>query len=182
MNLNKTYQRYFTDINEKALTFQTKEAYLKKNYLVNNETDAEKHKLKKMMTENVLMNLRTYDYNALVLYANDNLNNFIHIFIHNGTRIFYLFNDEDEIIQMNVTCTSINKGESIQIAIIREKNSTTLHVNEKNTTVDRVAKLLMNYTNKPWENPELGSKKNTNNFDICIKSKISNLLVKSQNI
>lgn len=109
-----------------------------------------------MMTEKVLMNLRTYDDNALVLYANDNLNNFIHLFIHNGTHIIYLFNDEDEIIQMNVTYQKINKGESVQIAIIRTENSTTLHVNEKNTTTERTAKLLTEYTNKPWINPELG--------------------------
>ncbi|XP_060802633.1 axotactin [Amyelois transitella] len=143
------------NINEKALTFQTKEAYLKKNYLVDNETDAEKHRLKRMMTENVLMNLRTYDDNSLVLYANDNLNNFIHLFIHNGTEIIYLFNHEDEIIQINVTYEKINKGGSVQIAIIRTENSTTLHVNDKNATVYAVAKLLSNYTNKPWINPEL---------------------------
>lgn len=145
-----------TDINEKALTFQTKEAYLKKNYLVDNETDAEKSRLKKMMTENVLMNLRTYDNNALVLYANDNLNNFIHLFIHNGTQIIYMFNQENDIISMNVTNDKINKGESVQIAIIRTENSTTLHVNEKNTTINKVPILLTNYTNKPWLNPELG--------------------------
>lgn len=102
------------------------------------------------------MNLRTYDDDALVLYANDNLNNFIHLFIRNGTEIIYLFNDEDEIIQMNVTYEKINKGESVQIAIIRTEENTTLHVNEKNKTIDRTAKLLTNYTNKPWINPELG--------------------------
>ncbi|CAH2242739.1 jg11897 [Pararge aegeria aegeria] len=143
------------NINEKALTFQTKEAYLKKNYLVDNATEAEKMRLKKMMTENVLMNLRTYDDNALVLYANDNLNNFIHLFIHNGTEIIYLFNNEDEIVQMNVTHEKINKGESVQIAIIRTENTTTLHVNDKNTTINKVAKLLSNYTNKPWKNADL---------------------------
>lgn len=129
---------------------------MKKNYLVDNTTDAEKARLKKMMIENVLMNLRTYDDNALVLYANDNLNNFIHLFIHNGTEIIYLFNNEDEIVKMNVTYEKINKGESVQIAIIRTENSTTLHVNDKNTTINKVAKLLSNYTNKPWKNPELG--------------------------
>lgn len=138
------------------MTFQTKEAFLKKNYLVDNATDAEKNRLKKMMTENVLMNLRTYDYNSIVLYANDNLNNFIHLFIHNGTQIIYLFNEDNEIIQMNVTHEKINKGASVQIAIIRTENSTTLHVNDRNTTIYRVAKLLTNYTNKPWTNPELG--------------------------
>ncbi|XP_048487493.1 contactin-associated protein-like 4 [Plutella xylostella] len=143
------------NINEKALTFQTRESYLKKNYLVDNTTDAEKNTLKRMMTENVLMNLRTYDDNALVLYANDNLNNFIHLFIHNGTQIIYLFNNEDEIVQMNVTYERINKGESVQIAIIRTENSTTLHVNDKNSTIDQVATLLTNYTNKPWVNSEL---------------------------
>lgn len=151
-----TYIFLIPDINVKALTFQTKEAYLKKNYLVDNSTDAEKLRLKKMMTENVLMNLRTYDDNSLVLYANDNLNNFIHLFIHNGSEIIYLFNHEDEIIQMNVTYEYINKGESVQIAIIRTNTSTTLHVNDKNTTIDKVAKLLGNYTNKPWINPDLG--------------------------
>lgn len=109
-----------------------------------------------MMVENVLMNLRTYDDNALVLYANDNLNNFIHLFIHNGTEIIYLFNNEDEIVQMNVTYEKINKGESVQIAIIRTANTTTLHVNDKNATINKVANLLSNYTNKPWRNPELG--------------------------
>lgn len=151
---------YFSDINEKALTFQTRESYLKKNYLVDNTTDAEKNTLKRMMTENVLMNLRTYDDNALVLYANDNLNNFIHLFIHNGTQIIYLFNNEDEIVQMNVTYERINKGESVQIAIIRTENSTTLHVNDKNSTIDQVATLLTNYTNKPWVNSELGENNN----------------------
>lgn len=102
------------------------------------------------------MNLRTYDDNALVLYANDNLNNFIHLFIHNGTKIIYLFNHEDEIIQMNVTYAKINKGESVQIAIIRTENETTLHVNDKNTTINVVPMLLTNYTNKPWTNPDLG--------------------------
>lgn len=150
-------QIFLADINQKALTFQTKESYLKKNYLVDNTTDAEKQRLKKMMTEeNVLMNLRTYDDNSLVLYANDNLNNFIHLFIHNGTQIIYLFNNEDEIVEMNVTYEKINKGESVQIAIIRTENNTTLHVNDKNTTIDKIPKLLTNYTNKPWINPELG--------------------------
>ncbi|XP_028171910.1 contactin-associated protein-like 5 isoform X3 [Ostrinia furnacalis] len=143
------------NINSKALTFQTQESYLKKNYLVDNTTEAEKQRLKKMMTENVLMNLRTYDDNSIVLYANDNLNNFIHLFIHNGTQIIYLFNHEDEIVEMNVTYKKINKGESVQIAIIRTENTTTLHVNDQNTTINKVPKLLTNYTNTPWINPDL---------------------------
>lgn len=111
----------------------------------------------KMMTADVLMNLRTYDDDSLVLYANDNLNNFIHLFIHNGTKIVYLFNHENEIVEMNVTYEKINKGASVQLAIIRTENTTTLHVNNKNVTIEKVAKLLTNYTNKPWINPELGN-------------------------
>lgn len=102
------------------------------------------------------MNLRTYDNNAIVLYANDNLNNFVHLFIHNGTQIIYLFNHDDEIIQMNVTYEKINQGESVQIAIIRTNATTTLHVNEKSIKIDVAPKLLTNYTNKPWLNPEFG--------------------------
>lgn len=52
--------------------------------------------------------------------------------------------------------TELSNGISIQLAIVREQNSTTLHVSEYNNTLPFGVKLLTEYSNKPWINPELG--------------------------
>lgn len=83
------------------MTMVRMETYMNKNFLFNN-TDPEKTLLKNMLTENVLVNLRTYDANALVLYANDHLNNFVHLFIQNKKNLVFLFNSGNEIRRMSV--------------------------------------------------------------------------------
>lgn len=55
-----------------------------------------------MLLENILINLRTYDTHSLILYANDHLNNFVHLYISNGTNIVYLFNAGNEIKNITV--------------------------------------------------------------------------------
>ncbi|KAL6432320.1 hypothetical protein ACFW04_006749 [Cataglyphis niger] len=142
-----------SNINSKALTFTSPGAFLKKNYfgLDNNE---EKLQLKSMLQENILINLRTYDTHSLILYANDHLNNFVHLYISNGTNIVYLFNAGNEIKNITVSNPNVNTGISVQIAIIRGENWTTLHVNEYNVTLNAAPVLLDTYSNKPWTNPE----------------------------
>ncbi|XP_051168302.1 axotactin isoform X3 [Leptopilina boulardi] len=142
-----------TNINNKALTFTSPAAFLKKNYFGTDEDD-EKMLLKSMLQENILINLRTYDKNSLILYANDNLNNFMHLYISNGTHIVYLFNAGNEIKNITVECPDVNTGISVQIAIVHSEKSTTLHVNEYNVTLDEVPLLLEKYSNKPWVNSE----------------------------
>ncbi|XP_023314023.1 uncharacterized protein LOC106648034 isoform X2 [Trichogramma pretiosum] len=143
-----------SNINNKALTFTSPGAFLKKNYFNSIEEEAEKTLLKRMLVNNILINLRTYDSHSLILYANDHLNNFAHLYISNGTRIVYLFNAGNEIKNISVEYPGANTGISVQIAIIRTENTTTLHVNEHNVTLDTVPQLLEDYSNKPWINPE----------------------------
>lgn len=50
--------------------------------------------------------------------------------------------------------SDVNTGISVQIAIIRGDNWTTLHVNEYNVTLNATPILLETYSNKPWTNPE----------------------------
>jgi len=132
-----------------------------------------------MLLENILINLRTYDTHSLILYANDHLNNFVHLYISNGTNIVYLFNAGNEIKNITVAnpgtsrlrrirtslreisevrqlffFIDVNMGISVQIAIIRGQNWTTLHVNEYNVTLNATPILLDAYSNKPWTNPE----------------------------
>lgn len=142
------------DINSKALTFTSPGAFLKKNYFSSSEEEEEKTLLKSMLVKNILINLRTYDMHSLILYANDHLNNFAHLYVSNGTNIVYLFNAGNEIKNISLEYPGANTGISVQVSIIRTDNSTTLHVNELNVTVDDVPILLDTYSNKPWLNPE----------------------------
>ncbi|KAK2576796.1 hypothetical protein KPH14_005433 [Odynerus spinipes] len=142
-----------TNINNKALTFTSPGAFLKKNYF-GSDDDGEKVLLKSMFERNILINLRTYDTHSLILYANDHLNNFVHLYISNGTSIVYLFNAGNEIKNITVKHPGVNTGISVQIAIIHGEKSTTLHVNEYNVTLNATPILLDSYSNKPWINPE----------------------------
>lgn len=145
---------YDIDINEKALTFINRESYLKRNYL-GNDTQEERDILRNIMKENILINLRTYDKHALVLYVNDHLNNFVHIYVTDSNKVVFLYNHGNEIVNLTLTYNALNSGKSIQVAVIRTKDTTTMHVNEVNVTVAKGYLLLNEYSNMPWMNPEM---------------------------
>nr|CAH7733562.1 unnamed protein product [Callosobruchus chinensis] len=142
-----------TNINTNAVTFTHPESFLRRNYLIN-DTDPEKPVLTKIFRGQILLNLRTYEKVALVFYANDHLNNFVHLYIDNGTQVVFLFNYENEIHNLTVNYAQLNTSKSTQIAIQRDENKTTMYVNEQNVTIPFGVKLLEKYSNKPWLNPE----------------------------
>lgn len=121
-----------------------------------NQTSDDKTLFKSILYERILVNLRTYDNTSLVLYANDHINNFVHIYINNGTELIYLFNYGNEIKNITIDYPKLNSGETVQVAIIRNENSTILHVNDYNRTVPFGVLLLEEYSNKPWSNSDKG--------------------------
>ncbi|XP_037048941.1 contactin-associated protein-like 5 isoform X3 [Bradysia coprophila] len=141
-----------TNINEKALTFINRESYLKRNYLSN--SDSEKDMLRNIFQDSILINIRTYDSHSLVLYANDHFNNFVHLYITNSNEVVYLYNYGDEIVNLTIVHNELSSGKSIQVAVIRTEAETTMHVNEKHITVEKGYRLLQEYSNRPWMNPE----------------------------
>ncbi|XP_074039893.1 axotactin isoform X3 [Leptinotarsa decemlineata] len=143
-----------TNINTNAITFTQPESFLRRNYLVNS-TSSEKLVMTKIFEERLLVNLRTYEDRALVFYANDHLNNFVHLYIDNSTQVVFLFNYHDKIHNITVNYPQLNSSQSVQIAIERDKNSSTMYVNNQNTTIPLGVKLLEEYSNKPWMNPEM---------------------------
>lgn len=143
------------DINTNAITFTQPESFLRRNYLTN-DTSPEKTILSKIFTEQILVNLRTYETNALIFYANDNLNNFVHLYIENATQVVFLFNYGNVIHNLTVHYSELNSSKSIQIAIVRSNLSTIMHINDKNCSIPIGVKLLQEYSNKPWSNPEKG--------------------------
>lgn len=128
---------------------------MRRNFLTN-ETSPEKSILTKIFTEQILVNLRTYETNALIFYANDHLNNFVHLYIKNATEVVFLFNYGNAIHNLTVNYSELNTSKSVQIAIQRMQNETTMHINDKNFSISIGVKLLEEYSNKPWSNPEKG--------------------------
>ncbi|CAG9818527.1 unnamed protein product [Phaedon cochleariae] len=143
-----------TNVNTNAITFTQPESYLRRNYLTNDTSD-EKTILSRIFRERILVNLRTYEEHALIFYANDNLNNFVHLYIENGTQVIFLFNYDNEIHNITVDYPQLNSSESVQIAIERSENTTMMHVNDRNSTIPLGVKLLQEYSNKPWVNPAM---------------------------
>lgn len=104
----------FSDLNEQALTFINRESYLKRNYMMGID-NREKDILKKILTDDMLINLRTYDSHSLVLYANDHNNNFVHLYITNSNEVVFLFNHGDEIFNLTIAYAKLNTGSSVQV-------------------------------------------------------------------
>ncbi|KAM8710245.1 hypothetical protein ACLKA7_016958 [Drosophila subpalustris] len=152
-----------TNINEKALTFINRESFLMRNYfsvtatpaILLNGIEGERDMLKGILSQNLLINLRTYDSNALVLYANDHYNNFVHLYISQAREIVFLYNYGDEIVNLTLLDETLMANlKSIQVAIIRGEQETRMHVNQRSVSIDRGTLLLDEYANRPWSNPE----------------------------
>ncbi|XP_030566860.1 uncharacterized protein LOC115766919 isoform X1 [Drosophila novamexicana] len=152
-----------TNINEKALTFINREAFLMRNYLSVGATapillhgiEGEREMLKGILSQDLLINLRTYDTNSLVLYANDHYNNFVHLYISQSREIVFLYNYGDEIVNLTLLDETLMANlKSIQVAIVRGEQETRMHVNQRSVSIDRGTLLLDEYANKPWSNPE----------------------------
>uniref|UniRef100_A0A1I8N1M4 Laminin G domain protein n=1 Tax=Musca domestica TaxID=7370 RepID=A0A1I8N1M4_MUSDO len=153
-----------TNINEKALTFINRESFLMRNYLSATAqpgdvqvgfVDEEREMLKGVLNKDILINLRTYDTNSMVLYANDHYNNFVHLYITGGREIVFLYNYGDEIVNLTIVDDSVSTLKSIQVAIVRQPEHTEMHVNGKSVIIEKSTQLLDEYSNKPWKNPEM---------------------------
>lgn len=84
------------------------------------------------------------------------MNNFVHLYIENATQVVFLFNYGNVIHNITVHYAELNSSQPAQIAIVREANQTIMHVDDKNCSMPIGVKMLEEYSNKPWSNPEKG--------------------------
>ncbi|XP_059474027.1 axotactin isoform X2 [Neocloeon triangulifer] len=140
------------DINQEGLTFRSEDAFIKSVTLASNAALLEK--LRKVLSENILINIRTHQKRALILHAYDHWNNFIKLQLDNDLVVFS-FNSGNKIEVLRARHEGLSRGQPVQIAIIRGDGSTTLHVEEATDSVVAPLQILSNYTNQPWINPEL---------------------------
>lgn len=97
----------FPDINIGGMTLVFRDAFLKKNFLSNPATATEKSIIANLFNSSILVNIRTYDKDSVILYANDHVNNFVHLYISEGNTISFLFNYGNEIKNLSVACPGL---------------------------------------------------------------------------
>jgi len=134
------------DINTDGLTFLSQKSYIKKQ-------EKDQSPISKFLDSNISLNIRTYDKEALVLYANDNMNNFIQLHLEQGTHVVCTWNQLKEIRKIRINYKGLNHGSPIQLAIVRNESHVSLHVNEQSAFLRANLSLLASYEEKPWVNP-----------------------------
>lgn len=108
-----------TDINERAVTFET----------ANSSQIVIKTLNLDVFSHDILLSFRTHAPSGILLYAHDNMHNFIQLHLEGGNQIDFTFNNADRIQRLSVVSDgSFNDGKWHQIHVDRESNSTTLAV------------------------------------------------------
>ncbi|XP_063593453.1 axotactin-like isoform X3 [Penaeus indicus] len=115
-----------TNINDNAITFKTQDARVR--YYTN---DTEALGRFNLLNNTFLLNFRTHDTSALILFAHDSLHNFVQLVLDAPDKLVFLFNSEKDITQVQVEATDgvvFNKGQSVEVLVKRTKTCTTLEV------------------------------------------------------
>ncbi|XP_059351285.1 axotactin-like isoform X3 [Daphnia carinata] len=140
------------DINQNAITFRTATSFVEAN--ATTFDIAKNMGLSGFFQQDILINLRTFDSRSLIFYAYDYHNNFVQLHIEDDNQVVFTFNSANTIHSVSTVVKGLTTGDSIQILIDREPESTTLHVNTEKSTVEAPLLLMDTYARSPWVNKE----------------------------
>ncbi|XP_066941195.1 axotactin-like isoform X4 [Macrobrachium rosenbergii] len=113
------------NINTEGLTFMTEESKYK--YFDNDTV----HRGEKLFNETFYFNFRTHEEQGLLLFAYNYLHNYAQLHLARPNEVVFLFNFGREVKKMSVVAEDgvvFNKGQSVQVKVLRTNTSTSLHV------------------------------------------------------
>ncbi|XP_064112749.1 axotactin-like isoform X4 [Macrobrachium nipponense] len=113
------------NINTESLTFMTEESKYK--YFDNDTV----HRGEKLFNETFYLNFRTHEEKGLLIFAYNYLHNFAQLHLARPNEVVFLFNYGREVKKMSVVANDgvvFNKGQSVQVKVLRTNTSTSLHV------------------------------------------------------
>ncbi|GIY29013.1 contactin-associated protein like 5-1 [Caerostris darwini] len=113
----------------------------------------EGNKTNPVLEKNILLNFRTYEKEGVLLYAFDHYNNFVQLHFANK-KVYFTFNSDRTLYQLVVEIEDLSNGSPVQVKVERLPKSTTLFVNDKNTTEDVVIRFVDKYFRMPWHSGE----------------------------
>lgn len=131
------------NINENGVTFVTENGHFHKLY-VDNAT------MPGVLTEDILITIRTYESKGLVFYAHDQFSNFVQLHIQDGNLLVFTFNSLRHLVNGSIVYKDLTKGHPVQILVDRELNQTTLHVNNVKHVIPHPMNLADKYRQNPW--------------------------------
>ncbi|XP_046452961.1 uncharacterized protein LOC124200702 isoform X3 [Daphnia pulex] len=141
-----------TDINQNAVTFRTASSFVEAN--ATTLDIANNLGLRGFFHQDILINLRTFDSRSLIFYAYDYHNNFVQLHIEDGNQVVFTFNSANTIHSVSTVVKGLTSGQSIQILVDREAESTALHVNTAKSIIEAPLSLMQSYARAPWINKE----------------------------
>lgn len=133
------------NININGITFLTSNSFFH-----NKTNENETYFMSPVLEQDILLSFRTYEKKALLLYANDHLNNFVQLHFDEGKRVLFTFNSDRSVVQGIVEIPGISKGLPVQIKLSRNKDKTILIVNNKQSVINRPMKFVETYRQDPW--------------------------------
>lgn len=166
------------DINQNAVTFRTASSFVEAN--ATTLDIANNLGLRGFFHQDILINLRTFDSRSLIFYAYDYHNNFVQLHIEDGNQVVFTFNSANTIHSVSTVVKGnylslatikirsyfstrwisrrlgLTSGQSIQILVDREAESTALHVNTAKSIIEAPLSLMQSYARAPWINKEKG--------------------------
>ncbi|GAV07251.1 hypothetical protein RvY_17112 [Ramazzottius varieornatus] len=138
------------DINTKAITFESPDT----SYMQFRTIPVEN-----MFNEDLLLSFRSHSPSGILLYAHDNVHNFMQLHLWNSRQLIFTFNNGNRIKSLTVTDDSFTDGRWHQVHVQRQDNGTTvLTVDYHHSASLELAegrKYITAYTHLPFDKRDL---------------------------
>ncbi|KAG1674869.1 Contactin-associated protein-like 3B [Nymphon striatum] len=129
-----------------------------------------------LLTSDIALTFRTYEKKALLLFANNYLDNFVQLHFENGNTVYFTFNHQRSVIRLENKIEGHFQGQTIKISVKREKDKTVLSVNDNSVSVDKpISKKVANSLcdSMPCKNKGICIEDFKNNAMSCVCSETS---------
>ncbi|XP_046578022.1 LOW QUALITY PROTEIN: contactin-associated protein-like 2 [Haliotis rubra] len=109
-----------------------------------------------ILMDTIILSFRTFQSDALLLYAHDHLNNFVQLKLTGGNTITITFNSYKNIISDSITLKNevLNDGQWQQVIAEHFYNFTRLHVHSETKVIQVKRYRLDKYARRPFDRSE----------------------------
>lgn len=143
------------NLNTNSITFVTQESY----YV---QLSNDSHLYPSYLIKNILLNIRTYQESALILYASDHLNNFIQLH-KNGSSLVLTFNSNSTIIFAQVPIEDESTAQRVTGGLMTPTN---LDIISSQQNVDNSQNNLLSANNLHSQSNKHGLNDNTSSYSL----------------
>ncbi|OQV22912.1 putative Contactin-associated protein like 5-3 [Hypsibius exemplaris] len=131
------------DINDKAVTFETTNS----SYILLHSQNVP------IFNQSILLSFRTHAPSGILLYAHDNLHNFVQLHLDGNSQVVLTFSNGNKIQKLAVGQGSFSDGKWHQVYVHREATNTSLtvdYIHADSLELEGGLRLLTQYSGRPF--------------------------------